>query len=76
MSDLKSFETKSNEVHNMSRRVLSMLSWVGNDATNKSKPMKIAKKQALSIIKIQLSATLKLESYKLAIMKKRIDCSI
>ena len=53
-----------------------MLYWAGKDATNKSKPMKIAKKQALSIIKIPLSAIMKLENYKHAIMTKRINSNI
>ena len=76
MSDLKSFETKSNEVPDLSQRVLSMLSWVGNGAAHKSKPMKIAKKQAPSITKIPLNAIMKRGNCKPAIMKKRIDSSI
>lgn len=48
-----------------------MLSWVGSDAAIKSKPTKIAKKQEPSIIKIPQSATVKLENFKHAIMKKR-----
>lgn len=48
-----------------------MLSWAGSDAAIKSKHTKIAKKQEPSIIKIPQNATVKLDNFRHAIMKKR-----
>ena len=73
MSDLKSFETKSNEVLLSWWRASFMPSWDGNVAASKSKPTKIAKKQGPSTKKIQLSATLKHGSCRPATTTKRTN---
>ena len=71
MTELKTLETKSNEVLLPTLRVSSMPSSAGTDAASKSKLMKIAKKQAPSTKKIQLCATTKLGISRSATTTKR-----
>ena len=71
MHSLKSLETKSNEVIKQTRRVLSTHCLGGIAAALKLRLTKTVKKQELFIWKIQLNATIRLDSCKFATTQKR-----
>lgn len=71
MAELKTLETKSNEVTVSSLRVSSMPSSAGTVAANKYKPTKTVKRPVPSFTKTQLNATTKPKTFRSAITPRR-----